>query len=197
MPLKKRGRRRLATVAGVAALALAALPSAAFAANCWDRPQVYPAFQSIDGDLGLYFGVPGGTFESRWAVQTTGDASFVAAGHGNWLAGPTAVQLDPEASVTTGAVCIDVNRPHTRFGMKSLSGTGSLVVQAVTGDRNAVTLATIDAADAGTSWQATQPIGLPDALGLVDGTSRQVSLRLTATGGSWLADGVAVDPYRR
>lgn len=198
MPFKKRGRARLAKVAGVAALALVALPSSAFAANCTDNPDTATAFQSIDGDLGLYFAAPGGLFEGRSPYQLSGGTTLVAADHGSYLAGPTAAQLPSGGSAATGSVCLDVTRPHTRFAIKALSSTGTLDVQAVPADGSgAVSIGSLNAADYSNGWAASPAMGLTQPLGIVDGSSRKVSLRFVANGGTWQLDGVAIDPYRR
>jgi hypothetical protein len=198
MPLKKRGRQQLAKIAGLAALALAALPSSAFAANCYDSPDAFPAFQSIDGDTGLYFAAPGGTFEGRYGYQLSGDAKLVYADHGSWLAGPTGAQLASGGSASTGSVCLDVYRPHTRFAVKALSSNGTLDVQAVPSDGSgAVTIGSLNATDFDNGWDVTPALGLTQPLQLVDGTSKRVSLRLVANGGTFIVDGIAVDPYRR
>jgi hypothetical protein len=173
------------------------LPAVAGAATC---PDVEPTSQPFvdQGDDLHYFLAPGGDFE-RYSTPWRASGYTYTSKYLNptEYAGHRVLVLEG-ASITSPAFCVDNSRPLLRLGARVLSDYGlsdaRLTIEAVMPDDSAVGLGEIRA-DAFWSFGWTPQIPLAPLLGLADGDSAAVQLRLSAYG-RWAVDAVSIDPYR-
>ena len=189
MPTRRSSVTRLAKAAVLATLALASVPAAASAAACPDVPSS-PVFASF-GDSNGYFLAPGGDFEANLA-WTGRDIDRGQVDKPWSLAGTKALRLDRGETATSPAFCVSELHPHLRFMTSGDSG-GLLKVEAI---ENGVVTALI-VLNGGQGWRVTDFVPLATALGYLGAEGHDVQLRMTALSGTWSADGVYVDPYRR
>lgn len=173
-------------------MALAAAPAAA--AECAPEPTTQP-FTHL-GDHNYYFLAQGGDFEGGLRWTASGAASVVDGANPADPNGAQTASLDVDSSFRSPLVCVDAGRPHLRFGALSRSGTGTLKVDAFLENGSKVALARLSA-DGYPGWVTTPMIPLADALQIPADGVLQVRLRIAATGGGWLVDGVYIDPYLR
>jgi hypothetical protein len=199
MPLKKSGAMRAAGLAA-AVCGLALTPSAALAADSTEECTIEATAKvfSFLGDYNEYFTAPGGDFEGELTWATSGDVEQKSSPLS--LLGRRVVDLGSGAAIESPALCVDVTRPHIRFGVKP-PYSGTLTVQAVADDGTVADLGSIDAATqrrehSSLGWSASPNVPLSTALGVTSG-SRTVKLRIAAQSGSWDVDSVNVDPARR
>lgn len=183
----------VAKVAVGVGVAMAAVPATA-AATCAPETTSQP-FAAL-GDANYYFLAPGGDFEAGLSWTAVGSAA-VADGVRNGIdSGTRAARLPQNASITSSAICFDVDRPHIRLMARALTGGGMLRLDAIdaSGDKNQ--LAKLDAQNHQT-WAPSPFVGLDDRLDLAATSSQLANLRITALTGEWLVDAVYVDPYTR
>jgi hypothetical protein len=148
------------------------------------------------GDDNSYFLAPGGDFEAGLS-WTAGGGTAIVDGVSNGIdSGTRAAKLPQNASITSPAICFDVDRPHIRLMARAVTGSGTLRVDAMdaSGDKNQ--LAKLDAQNHQT-WAASPFVGLDPRLELAASPSQFAKLRITALTGHWLVDAVYVDPYSR
>lgn len=177
-----------------ATVVLAGMPGVASAA-CPTESTSQP-FNHL-GDQNHYFLAPGGDFEGATSWTRYGNATVVETGSNGVGPGASAARLPHTSSVTSPVICVDGDRPHLRFVARAGSDDGTLRVDAIGEDGSKTPLAKLDADDH-EGWRVTRPVLLAAPLGIADAAPlKLVRLRLTAIGGSWLADDVYVDPYTR
>jgi hypothetical protein len=190
MPTRRSSVTRLAKAAVLGVLALATVPAAASAAACPDIPssRVFASF----GDTNDYFLAPGGDFEG--SLQWTGRDIDRGNVDKPWsLAGGKGLRLDEGETATSPAFCVSEQHPHLRFMTTGENGSARLKVEAI---ENGITTALV-VLNGGQGWRVTDFVPLATALGYLGTEGHDVQLRMTALDGSWSADGVYVDPYRR
>jgi hypothetical protein len=199
MPLKKSGAMRAAGLVAAVCSAVALTPAAAMAADSTEECEIQATTKAFSflRDYNEYFLAPGGDFEGELTWAASGDvqqkSSILS------ILGRRVVDLGVGASIESPDLCVDVTRPHIRFGVKP-PYSGTLKVQAVA-DGAVTDLGTIDAATqrrqyGENGWSASPFVPLSSALGVTSG-SRTVKLRFVAESGSWDVDSVNVDPARR
>ena len=181
-------------VAFATALLTALLASPASAAECPTEPTIQPYTHL--GDHNHYFLADGGDFEGALRWTALGAASVVDGVNPADPNGTRTARLDPDGSFGSLPICVDGGRPHLRFGAFSRSGTGTLKVDAFLENGSKVSLARLSAGGYA-GWTTTPMIPLAAALTIPAGDSLQIRLRIGAAGGSWLMDGVYIDPYLR
>ena len=174
-----------ASVASCAAVATSATPFSAW------------------GDSASYGLVPGGSFEgsSGWALVSAtavvGNESFYVTSKKD----TTSLNIKAGGSATTPLFCGTLATPTVRFFARADSTSAKLLVEVLytdpfTGKLGSLPIGSV----AGTSaWAPTSAMYLLAnllALGQPD-QSTDLALRLTATSGSWQADDVYIDPFRK
>jgi hypothetical protein len=175
----------------VALIAGALAPAAASADPCPAQPTA--KIFSLLGDPNDYFLAPGSDFEGPLTWENSEGASITTRRVLTMFAGPRMLELEPGASSTSPPICVDVTRPHLRFGVRAVDGSGTLALEGLTADGSVTQLATVDGSRQ--RWYGVTPmLPLAPKLGLTGQRSGQVRLRLTALSGTWNVDGVAVDP---
>jgi hypothetical protein len=188
MPTRRSSITRLAKAAVLAAVSLSLVPAAASAAVCPDVPS--SPILSTFGDTNDYFLAPGGDFETGiWAGK---DVERADAGKPWSLAGPTALLLRDGKRGTSPMFCVSERHPHLRFFARGAAGD-ALQVEAI---ENGVVTALVVVPGTG-GWELTSIVPLATLLGYLGDEGHDVKLRITAVRGTWLVDGVYIDPYRR
>jgi hypothetical protein len=186
-------KRRVLGVGMLAALALAAFPAGAAAAQCEEVP-TSKVFAPL-GDLNDYFLAPGGDFEGPLAWKASGPVQQRYTHPPLPGAGPTGVVLGSGGSVTSPRLCADELRPTLRLLAWANQGRGALRVEAVHGNGQATVLGRLPGAEFARGNASTDvPFGT--ALAIEPNGFVHVRLRLVAEGGLWATDAVYVDPYR-
>jgi hypothetical protein len=185
-------RRRMMRAAGVAVLALAAFPGMASAAKC-DNVPTSKVFAAI-GDTNDYFLAPGGDFEGKLTWKADGPVVQAYTHPALPAAGPTGLVLRAGSSVTSPKLCADLDRPTMRFFVYAPERRGTLRVDALGEHGETVQLGRLDGAAVSLN---SGLLGFGNLLGLDLDTSKHVQLRLTAESGTWMADAVYIDPYKR
>lgn len=195
MPIKKTHGGR-ALVAAV--LALAALPGAASAAaaepTACPLPALSQPFEAL-GDLNSYFLATGGDFETPGVWTVSGAHEYRQGERPGEYAGEQALRLEAGASATSPAICVDDTYPHLRLAGNAAGGGAELTVEAVREDGTPVALDTLSGSEF-SSWGYSRFVPLASKVGLTTGHAMQLRLRLTAVGGQWGVDAVAVDPRK-
>jgi hypothetical protein len=178
----------------VAAVALAAFPAAASAAQC-DKVATAKVFAPL-GDYNDYFLAPGGDFEGTLTWQRSGAVTQTYTHPALPGAGSTGVVLGAGGSVTSPKLCADLLRPTLRFLAYARQGQGALKVEAIQDSGKVVLLGRLAGSQFATG-NATGHVSFGTVLGIPVGGSKHVRLRLTAESGTWAADAVYIDPYMR
>jgi hypothetical protein len=193
--------RRLG-LAGLAATAALALPSAASAAGCPPQPLertflpwVDPAWYQLAPDGGLEAGAAGWTLDGGAAVAGGNEPYFVGSGDDE-----RSLALPTGAAATTAATCIGVEHPTIRFfarnaGSPDAALAVSVVFRDPSGRRQSLPIGTVRA---GSEWTPT-PV-LPVAVNLLSLVGdQQAAFRFTPADarGAWSIDDIYVDPYRK
>ena len=195
MPIKKAHRTRLVTTLLGAALASAALPAVASAADC-PVESVSQPFAAL-GDTNDYFLAPGGDFESTLTWTVDGGYTISDADRPDGFGGRRALKLNNGAVATSPAFCVDVTRVHIRMGALSSDQRpfSQVTIEAIPENGIPVFLGTLKGTNYAT-WTYSPFVSLAPALGLLAGDVQQTKLRLTTRGNSWVVDAVSVDPRR-
>ena len=192
---------RLALLMTTAVLALAALPSAAAAAECPAEPAT-TAFARF-GDPALYALVPGGSFEGALTWAAFGDAALVGRNEPFFLSGPgtSSVRLRGKGSIVSPVVCVDALRPTLRFVARALDDDSRLVLEVLWNDAGVHKRSVLEEhpSDLWRQWAPSKVVPLGTALPTGAGEVHDVRLRFSLKDGDgeWLVDDVFIDPYRR
>jgi hypothetical protein len=196
-PAKRHGR--LARCVVIAALALAAAPATAAAAECPDQPtsMVFAPW----GDTSEYFLAPGGDFESvrtSWTGGTLmpGNDPFYLAGGGDWQS----LRIRSGATAASPSFCADVHHPDFRFVARPLNpySPGSLEVFVRFVDNAGVTRTPKMWTMSGVQfWTASPRVQLMRDLPLPTSGVTTAQVLFKAVGGDWAIDDVFIDPFRK
>jgi hypothetical protein len=146
---------------------------------------------------------PGGSFESSSGLTFTGGAKIVAGNESSQLNSATdshSVLIPQGGTVTTGPICVGLDKPTVRFFAKrpSFSLLPLLTVEGVftTKAGTEASLPMVGAPLAGSSWSLQLPFVTTGAV-LELGDTTMMRFRIRAVTGSWQVDDLYVDPLRR
>jgi hypothetical protein len=151
------------------------------------------------GDPMWYAPVPGGSFEGGKAAWSLTAGARVVAGNEPFGLGPgsAGLSLAEGASADSPTFCAAATTPTLRFAARSIDGvTGMLTVSVTADGTRYLTVARLSGSGA---WELTPalPIYL-NYLGIFESNGRiDLTMRVTATSGSWLVDGVYIDPFKK
>jgi hypothetical protein len=188
---------------GLGAAAMTASPaSAALLDSCPDR-QLSTPFAAW-GDGGSYYAVDDGGFESDGADWARSGATIVAGNESFYVNSPNDTQslsLTAGATATSPSTCVDLGEDTIRLFVKGPGDAEStLHIQATVEDP----LTGLDLSlgydingDIGNGdWSPTDPIVIPNLLGLID--TGRLTLEFTTRGApaTWNIDDVYVDPFK-
>jgi hypothetical protein len=146
---------------------------------------------------------PGGAFESASGLTFTGGAKIVAGNETSYVRSKTdksSVLIPRGGTVTTGPICVGIDKPTVRFFAKrpSVALLPLLTVEGVYTTRSGATasLPLVGVPLAGNSWSVQLPfLSLGSVLELGDTT--MMRFRIRAVSGAWQVDDFYVDPMRR
>ena len=146
---------------------------------------------------------PGGAFESASGLTFTGGAKIVAGNETSYVRARTdksSVLIPGGGTVTTGPICVGIDKPTVRFFAKrpSFALLPLLTVEGVYTTRSGATasLPLVGVPLAGNSWSLQLPfLSLGSVLELGDTT--MMRFRIRAVSGAWQVDDFYVDPMRR
>jgi hypothetical protein len=146
---------------------------------------------------------PGGSFESASGLTFTGGAKIVAGNESSYVHGTgdkNSVLIPQGGTVTTGPICVGLDKPTIRFFAKrpSFSLLPLLTVEGVFTTKAGTTasLPMVGVPLAGNSWSLQLPFVTTGAL-LELGDTTMMRFRVRAVTGSWQVDDLYVDPWRR
>jgi hypothetical protein len=205
--MKRRTSRILfaAAVAAMALLAPAGSASAGILSQSAGSCPSYPTAKVFSKwlDPFNYTPAPGGHFESSAGLDFTGGAKIVAGNETSFIGGSThgnSVLIPRGGTVTTGAMCVGLDKPTVRFFAKR-PGFALLPLMTVEGvyttkSGKTASLPLVGVPLAGNSWSLQLPfVSLGSVLELGDQT--MMRFRLRAVTGDWQVDDFYVDPARR
>ena len=145
---------------------------------------------------------PGGAFESASGLTLTGGAKIVAGNESSYVHGTgdkNSVLIPRGGTVTTGAICVGLDKPTVRFFAKrpSFALLPLLTVEGVYTTKSGATasLPLVGVPLAGNSWSLQLPFVTLGSLELGDTT--MMRFRIRAVSGDWQVDDFYVDPMRR
>ncbi|MGZ8650175.1 MAG: hypothetical protein ACXW08_16360 [Solirubrobacteraceae bacterium] len=204
----KRRTSRILFTAAVAAMALLApagtanaglLTKSAGACPSYDMSKVFSRWL----DPFHYTLAPGGSFESASGLTMSGGARIVAGNETSYVrssADRNSVLIPRGGTVTTGAICVGLDKPTVRFFAKrpGFALLPLLTVEGVYTDNSGKTasLPLVGVPVAGNSWSLQLPfVSLGSVLELGDST--MMRFRIRAVSGDWQIDDFYVDPMRR
>jgi hypothetical protein len=204
----KRRTSRILFTAAVAAMALLAPAGTANAGLLTQSAGACPTYEinrvfSKWLDPFHYTLAPGGSFESSSGVTLAGGAKIVAGNESHYVrstADRNSVLIPRGGSVTTGAVCVGLDKPTVRFFAKR-PGFALLPLLTVEGlyttkSGGTASLPLVGVPLAGNSWSLQLPFVTTGAL-LELGDSTMMRFRIRAASGDWQIDDFYVDPWRR
>ena len=205
--MNRRTSRTLLTAA-VAAMALLAPAGSASAGVLSQSAGPCPNYASSSvfspwGDPMKYTLAPGGSFESAADLTFTGGARIVAGNESSYVHGSgdsNSVLIPRGGTVTTGPICVGIDKPTVRFFAKrpSFALLPLMTVEGVytTKSGGTASLPLVGVPIAGGGWSLQLPmISLGSILELGDTT--MMRFRLRAVTGDWQVDDFYVDPMRR
>ena len=203
---RRTGRILFATaVAAMALLAPAGTAHAGLIANSAGPCPSYPMSAAFSRwlDPMQYTLAPGGAFESTSGLTFTGGAKIVAGNESYSVhssADRNSVLIPQGGTVTTGPICIGIDKPTVRFFAKrpSFALLPLMTVEALytTNSGATASLPLVGVPLAGSGWAPQLPFVSANAL-LELGDTTMMRFRLRAVGGSWQVDDLYVDPWRR
>jgi hypothetical protein len=203
---RRTGRMLFATaVAAMALLAPAGTANAGLLSQSAGPCPSYPGSAVFSRwlDPMQYTLAPGGDFESSAGLTLTGGARIVAGNESSYVhssADRNSVLIPRGGSVTTGAICVGLDKPTIRFFAKrpTFALLPLMTVEALYVDRGGVTrsLPFVGVPLAGGNWSLQLPFVSSAAL-LELGDTTMVRFRLKAVAGDWQVDDLYVDPWRR
>ena len=146
---------------------------------------------------------PGGSFESSSDLTFTGGAKIVPGNETSYVTDSgdrNSVLIPRGGTVTTGAMCVGLDKPTVRFFAKrpSFALLPLMTVEGVytTKSGRTASLPLVGVPLAGNSWSLQLPfLSLGSVLELGDET--MMRFRLRAVSGAWQVDDFYVDPSRR
>jgi len=203
-----RPTRRILFATAVAALALLAPAGTAnagllsqSAGPCPSYPMSQPFTKWLDGMK--YTLAPGGAFESTSGLTFTGGAKIVAGNESSYVHAQTdksSVLIPRGGTVTTGAICVGLDKPTVRFFAKrpNFALLPLLTVEGLYTTKSGGTgsLPLVGVPLAGNSWSLQLPFITTGAL-LELGDTTMMRFRIRAVSGDWQVDDFYVDPLRR
>jgi hypothetical protein len=205
--MKRRTGRTLfaAAVAGMALLAPAGTANAGLlsqsAGPCPSYAMTQPFTKWLDAMK--YTPAPGGTFESTSDLTFTGGAKLVSGNESSYVHGTgdkSSVLIPPGGTVTTGPLCVSLDKPTVRFFAKrpSFALLPLMTVEGVftTKTGQTASLPMVGVPLAGNSWSLQLPFVTTGAL-LELGDSTMMRFRIRSLTGTWQVDDFYVDPLRR
>jgi len=203
---RRTGRMLFATaVAAVALLAPAGPAHAGLLSQSAGPCPSYPSSAVFSRwlDPMQYTLAPGGAFESAAGLTFTGGARIVGGNESSYVhssADRNSVLIPRGGTVTTGAICVGLDKPTIRFFAKrpTFALLPLMTAEALYVDRGGVTrsLPFVGVPLAGGSWSLQLPFVSSAAL-LELGDTTMVRFRLKAVSGDWQVDDLYVDPWRR
>jgi hypothetical protein len=204
----KRRTSRILFAAAVSAMALLAPAGSASAGLLSQSASDCPSYLSTKVfsqwlDPFNYTLAPGGAFESDSDLSLTGGAHIVAGNESAAVHGPgdrNSVLIPRGGTVTTGPMCVGLDKPTVRFFAKrpSFALLPLLTVEGVytTKSGGTASLPLVGVPLAGNSWSLQLPMVTTGAL-LELGDSTMMRFRIRAVSGDWQVDDFYVDPARR
>jgi|SRR5215208_3334530 len=203
---RRTGRILFATaVAAMALLAPAGTANAGLLAQSAGPCPSYPtgAVFSRWLDPMKYTLAPGGAFETSSGLTFTGGARIVAGNESSYVhssADRNSVLIPRGGTVTTGPICIGIDKPTVRFFAKrpNFALLPLMTVEGVytTPTGGTASLPLVGVPLAGNSWSLQLPFISASAL-LQLGDTTIMRFRLRAVAGDWQVDDLYVDPMRR
>jgi len=205
--MKRRTSRILfaAVVAAMALLAPAGSAHAGLLSKSAGPCPSYPVSKVFSRflDPALYTLAPGGSFESAAGLTFTGGARIVAGNEPHYLNGKTdrsSVLIPRGGTVTTGPICVGLDKPTVRFVAKrpNFALLPLMTVEGVFTTKSGATasLPLVGVPLAGNSWSVQLPFITTGAL-LELGDTTMMRFRIRAVLGDWQVDDFFVDPSRR
>jgi hypothetical protein len=199
---------RILFAAAVAAMALLAPAGSASAGVLSQSASDCPSYLSTKVfakwlDPFNYTLAPGGHFESSSDLTFTGGAKIVSGNETSYVnssADRNSVLIPRGGTVTTGAMCVGLDKPTVRFFAKR-PGFALLPLLTVEGlyttrSGGTASLPLVGVPLAGNSWSLQLPFVTTGAL-LELGDQTMMRFRLRAVTGDWQVDDFYVDPSRR
>ncbi len=205
--MNRRTRRTLFATA-VAAMALLAPAGTANAGLLSQSAGTCPSYLSSQVfakwlDLTHYTLAPSGDFESASGLTFTGGAKIVSGNESSYVHGTgdkNSVLIPRGGSVTTGPICVGLDKPTIRFFAKrpNFALLPLLTVEGVFTTKAGTTasLPLVGVPLAGNSWSLQLPFVTTGAL-LELGDTTMMRFRIRAVTGDWQIDDLYVDPWRR
>jgi hypothetical protein len=203
---RRTGRILFATaVAAMALLAPAGSASAGLLSQSAGPCPSYPLSQPFAKwlDPMSYTLAPGGSFESASGLTFTGGAKIVAGNESSYVHGTgdkNSVLIPPGGTVTTGPICVSLDKPTVRFFAKrpSFALLPLMTVEGVftTKSGGTASLPLLGVPLAGGSWSLQLPMITTGAV-LELGDTTMMRFRIRALTGTWQVDDFYVDPWRR
>lgn len=193
------------TVAAMALLAPAGTANAGLLSQSAGPCPSYPTSQVFSKwlDPMKYTLAPGGDFESASGLTFTGGAKIVSGNESSYVHGTadkSSVRIPRGGTVTTGPICVGLDKPTVRFFAKrpSFALLPLLTVEGVFTTRSGGTasLPLVGLPLAGNSWSLQLPFVTTGAL-LELGDTTMMRFRIRAVSGEWQVDDFYVDPLRR
>jgi hypothetical protein len=203
---RRTGRILFATaVAAMALLAPAGSANAGLLSQSAGPCPSYPLSQPFAKwlDPMKYTPAPGGTFESASGLTFTGGAKIVAGNESSYVHGAgdnNSVLIPQGGTVTTGPICVGLDKPTVRFFAKrpSFALLPLLTVEGVftTKSGQTASLPMVGVPLAGNSWSLQLPFITTGAV-LELGDTTMMRFRIRSVLGAWQVDDLYVDPMRR
>jgi hypothetical protein len=205
--MQRRTRRTLlaTAVAAMALLAPAGSASAGLisqsAGPCPSYPMSQPFAKWLDPLR--YTLAPGGAFESASGLTFTGGAKIVAGNESSYVhstSDKSSVLIPQGGTVTTGPICVGLDKPTVRFFAKrpSFALLPLMTVEGLftTPTGSTASLPLVGVPLAGGSWSLQLPMITTGAV-LQLGDTTMMRFRIRALTGAWQVDDFYVDPVRR
>jgi hypothetical protein len=204
----KRRTSRILFAAAVAAMALLAPVGSANAGILSQSAGACPSYLMSQPftkwlDPMKYTLAPGGHFESGSNLTLTGGAKIVSGNetsYANSKGDKNSVLIPRGGTVTTGPMCVGLDKPTVRFFAKrpNFSLLPLLTVEGLFTTKSGATasLPLIGVPIAGNSWSLQLPFITTGAL-LELGDTTMMRFRVRAVSGDWQVDDFFVDPLRR
>jgi hypothetical protein len=204
----KRRTSRTLFAGAIAAMALLASAGSAHAGILSQSATNCPSYLSTKVfskwlDPFNYTLAPGGSFESSSDLTFTGGAKIVSGNESSYVHGSgddSSVLIPRGGTVTTGAMCVGLDKPTVRFFAKrpNFALLPLMTVEGLYTTKSGATasLPLVGVPLAGNSWSLQLPfVSLGSVLELGDQTVMR--FRLRAVTGDWQVDDFYVDPARR